>query len=246
MGNTTKAVAKGFALVCGGFSSIVMFLTFLTSTSTLAADVSTIIPTEELENIFDVVVLHNPLIIGGLFIGVVIPVIFSALILNAVQKGAKDIVAEVRYQFENVEGLIEGDAVPNYDKGIELAAKNALKYMVKPVFVVIAIVIVMGILFGPMVVAGLLIGNLIGCLIFGIFMSVSGAAYDNAKKGIEDGLHGGKKSTAHKAAIIGDTVGDPLKDAAGPSMNIIITTINTLAITFLPIFITTGFLWGIF
>ncbi|MFW5895243.1 MAG: sodium-translocating pyrophosphatase [archaeon] len=245
VGNTTKAVAKGFALVCGGFSSIVMFLTFLTSTSTLAVDISTIIPQEELVNIFDYLVLHNPLIIGGLFIGVVIPVIFSALILNAVQKGAKDMVAEVRYQFENVEGLIDGDADPNYDKGIELAAKNALKYMVKPVFVVIAIVIIVGILFGPMVVAGLLIGNLIGCLIFGIFMSVSGAAYDNAKKGIEDGLHGGKKSAAHKAAIIGDTVGDPLKDAAGPSMNIIITTINTLAITFLPIFLMTGFLWGI-
>ncbi|MFO8017431.1 MAG: sodium-translocating pyrophosphatase [Promethearchaeia archaeon] len=245
VGNTTKAVAKGFALVCGGFSSIVMFLTFLTSTSTLAPDVSTLIPTEELVNIFDYLVLHNPLIIGGLFVGVSIPVIFSALILNAVQKGAKDMVAEVRFQFENVDGLIDGDTDPNYDKGIELAAKNALKYMIKPVFVVVLIVIIVGILFGPMVVGGLLIGNLVGCLIFGIFMSVSGAAYDNAKKGIEDGLHGGKQSAAHKAAIIGDTVGDPLKDAAGPSMNIIITTINTLAMTFLPIFIMTGFLWGI-
>ena len=245
VGNTTKAVAKGFALVCGGFSSIVMFLTFLTSTSTLAEDLPSFITKNELIHIFDYLVLHNPLIIVGLFIGVIIPVIFSAYTLKAVQKGAKNMVAEVRHQFEHNGNILEGKEIPDYEKGIELAANNALKYMVKPVFVVIAIVIITGILFGPMVVAGLLIGNLIGCLIFGIFMSVSGAAYDNAKKGIEDGLHGGKKSAAHKASIIGDTVGDPLKDTAGPSMNIIITTINTLAMTFLPVFIMTGFLWGI-
>ncbi|TXT62502.1 MAG: K(+)-insensitive pyrophosphate-energized proton pump [Promethearchaeota archaeon] len=243
VGNTTKAVAKGFALVCGGFSSIVMFLTFLTSTSTLATDFNTIIPRNQLVNIFDFIVLHNPLIIGGLFIGVLLPVIFSAFILSAVQKGAQDMVAEVRNQFKTIPGLIEGRAVPNYEHCIKLSARNALRYMVKPVFTVIIIVIIIGILFGPIVTGALLIGNLIGCLLFGIFMSVSGAVFDNAKKGIENGLHGGNNSAAHKAAIIGDTVGDPLKDAAGPSMNIIITTINTLSITFLPIFLISGFLF---
>jgi K(+)-stimulated pyrophosphate-energized sodium pump len=243
VGNTTKAVAKGFALVCGGFSSLVMFLTFLTSTSNLAVDLNSIISQDILINVFDFLTLHNPLVIGGLFIGVIIPVIFSAFLISAVQKGSKDMVAEIRGQFENNPEILEGKTEPDYERGIGLAAKNALRYMVKPVFTVIIIVLIVGILFGPIVMAALLIGNLIGCLIFGIFMSVSGAIYDNAKKGIENGLHGGKKSAAHKAAIIGDTVGDPLKDAAGPSMNIIITTINTLAITFLPIFIMTGFLW---
>ena len=243
VGNTTKAVAKGFALVCGGFSSIVMFLTFLTSTSNLAVDLNSFISRDILINIFDNLTLHNPFVIGGLFIGVVIPVIFSALLISAVQKGSKDMVGEIRSQFENNPEILEGKVKPDYERGIALAAKNALRYMVKPVATVIIIVLTVGILFGPIVMAALLIGNLIGCLIFGIFMSVSGAVYDNAKKGIEDGLHGGKNSAAHKAAIIGDTVGDPLKDAAGPSMNIIITTINTLAITFLPIFIMTGFFW---
>ncbi|TFF98143.1 MAG: sodium-translocating pyrophosphatase [Promethearchaeota archaeon] len=243
VGNTTKAVAKGFALVCGGFSSIVMFLTFLTSTSNLAADLNSFISQDILINIFDYLTLHNPLVIGGLFMGVIIPVIFSAFLISAVQKGSKEMVAEIGSQFENNPEILEGTMKPDYERCISLAAKNALKYMIKPVFTVIIIVLIVGLLFGPIVIAALLIGNLIGCLIFGIFMSVSGAIYDNAKKGIENGLHGGKKSAAHKAAIIGDTVGDPLKDAAGPSMNIIITTINTLAITFLPLFIMIGFLW---
>lgn len=243
VGNTTKAIAKGFALVCGGFSSIVLFLTFLTSTTELARDLPSFIQTSTLTNIFENLNLYNPLIIGGIAIGFIIPVLFTSLILNAVQKGAEVMVKEVRRQFQSVPGILEGTRTPKYKIAINIAAENALKYMVKPVVVVISITLITGILFGPLVVAGLLIGNLIGCLIFGIFMSVSGAAYDNAKKGIEDGLHGGKKSAAHKAAIIGDTVGDPLKDAAGPSMNILITTINTLTITFLPIFIMTGFLW---
>ncbi len=243
VGNTTKAVAKGFALVCGGFSSIVMFLTFLTSASNLAVDLDTFIPQDILINIYDYLTLHNPLVIGGLFIGVTLPVIFSAFLISAVQKGSKNMVREIRSQFDSDLGILEGKTKPDYERAIGLAARNALRYMVKPVFTVIIIVLIVGILFGPIVTAALLIGNLIGCLIFGIFMSVSGAVYDNAKKGIEDGLHGGKKSAAHKAAIIGDTVGDPLKDAAGPSMNIIITTINTLSITFLPIFMITGFLW---
>ena len=113
------------------------------------------------------------------------------------------------------------------------------------VLTIISIVISVGILFGPMVSASVLMGNLIGCLIFGLFMNISGASFDNAKKGIESGLFGGKASFTHKAAIIGDTVGDALKDAAGPSMSILITTINTLSITFLPIFIMTALLWGL-
>jgi K(+)-stimulated pyrophosphate-energized sodium pump len=118
--------------------------------------------------------------------------------------------------------------------------------MIKPVLITIGIILSVGILFGPMVSAAVLVGNLIGCLIFGLFMNISGASFYNAKKGIEAGLFGGKGSTAHKSAIIGDTVGDALKDTAGPNMSILITTNNTLTITFLPIFIMTAFLWNIF
>ncbi|MBD3255270.1 MAG: sodium-translocating pyrophosphatase [Candidatus Lokiarchaeota archaeon] len=248
VGNTTKAVAKGFALICGGFSSIVMFLTFLLSAHAFAGELPSRIPTDQLINIFDYLDLFNPLIILGIFTGVIIPVIFTAMILKAVQRGAEDMITEVRRQFDEIPGLKEGNntSKPDYDRCIDISAHNALRYMLKPVLSVIFIVIIMGILFGPMVVAGLLIGNLIGCLVFGLFMSISGAVFDNAKKGIEDGLFGGKGSFAHKSAIIGDTVGDPLKDSAGPAMNIIITTINTLALTFLPLFIMTAFIWGIF
>ncbi|TFG29240.1 MAG: sodium-translocating pyrophosphatase [Promethearchaeota archaeon] len=243
VGNTTKAVAKGFALICGGLSSIVMFLTFLLSTSTLAGELPSIIEHEQLSNIFNYLDIYHPLIILGIFIGTVLPVLFTSMILKAVQRGAENMVKEIRRQFNEIPGLKEGNAKPDYDKCIDISADNALKSMIKPVLIIIGIEILMGILFGPMVIAGLLIGNLIGCLIFGLFMSIGGASYDNAKKAIEGGLYGGKGSFAHKSAIIGDTVGDPLKDSAGPSMNILITTVNTLALTFLPIFIMTGFLW---
>ncbi|MHA1273932.1 MAG: sodium-translocating pyrophosphatase [Promethearchaeota archaeon] len=245
IGNTTKAIAKGFALICGGFSSIVMFFTFLLNTHSLAKDLPSLIDKEQLINIIYYLDIYNPMIILGIFVGVMLPVLFSSMVLKAVQKGAKNMVQEVRDQFKTIPGLKEGnnDIKPDYERCIDISAHYALRNMMKPVLTVILIVILTGILFGPMVVAGLLIGNLIGCLIFGLFMSISGAAYDNAKKGIESGLYGGKGSRAHKAAIIGDTVGDPLKDTTGPSMNIIITTINTMALTFLPIFIMTGFLW---
>ncbi|MFX1237009.1 MAG: sodium-translocating pyrophosphatase [Promethearchaeota archaeon] len=249
LGNTTKAVAKGFALICGGFSSIVMFLTFLLSTQILAQDLPSIGNlTPQLINIFENLDFFNPLIILGIFVGVILPFFFSSMILRSVRRGAENMVKEVRYQFETIPGLKEGKpgVVPNYDECINISAKNALHQIVKPVLFNISFTILLGIMFGPIVIAGLLIGNLIGCLILGLFMSVGGATFDNAKKGIESGLHGGKGSFAHKSSIIGDTVGDPLKDSAGPSMNILITTMNTMALTFLPLFIMTGFFGGIF
>ncbi|MBY9006252.1 MAG: sodium-translocating pyrophosphatase [Candidatus Lokiarchaeota archaeon] len=236
IGNTTKAIAKGFALICGGFSSIVMFFTFLLSTNTLAGDSL---------DIFNFLDLYNPLIIMGLCIGTVLSVLFTAMVFKAVQKGSMKMVIEVRHQFKTIPGLKEGKNKPNYDECINICAKNALSSMMKPVLIIIGIELIIGILFGPMVIAAFLIGNLIGCLIMGLWQSIGGASFDNAKKAIEAGLFGGKGSFAHKSAIIGDTVGDPLKDAAGPSMNILITTINTLALTFLPIFIMCGFLWNI-
>ncbi|MFO7795398.1 MAG: sodium-translocating pyrophosphatase [Promethearchaeia archaeon] len=245
VGNTTKAVAKGFALVCGGLSSIVMFLTFLMTTTTLAPDLFSFIPENELINIFDFLDISNPLIILGLSIGTVLSTVFAAQIFKGVQKGTMAMIKEVRCQFNETPGLKEGKVKPNYQACIDISANNALRYMMEPVALIIITELIIGILFGPMVAGAFLVGNLIGCLINGLWMSIGGASYDNAKKAIENGLFGGKGSFAHKSAIIGDTVGDPLKDAAGPSMNILITTANTLALTFLPIFIMTGFLWNL-
>lgn len=246
LGNTTKAVSKGFALICGGLSSIVLFFTFLMSTPSMSTELQTFIPKEKLVNIFEFVDIYNPLIIFGFFVGIILPFIFSAMILRSVTVGAKNIVQEVRRQYNEIPGLREGKVKPDYNKCITISAKTALKNMIRPILIIFSITIITGILFGPIIMASFLIGNLIGCLIIGLFFSISGASFDNAKKAIETGLHGGIGSPAHKAAIIGDTVGDPLKDTAGPSMNILITTINTLAITFLPIFIMTGFLYVLF
>ncbi len=246
VGNTTKAIAKGFALVCGGLSSIVLFLTFLVNAQSLASELPTFIPQATLLNIFDNLNLFNPLIIFGLLIGFTIPFLIAAMILHAVEDGAKDMVQEVRRQYREIPGLKEGLSKPDYGKCIDISAKNALKKIIQPTATVVIVTLSIGILLGPLVCAGYLIGNLSGCLIVGFFFSIGGASFDNAKKAIEAGLHGGKGSFAHKSAIIGDTFGDPLKDSAGPSMNIIITTVNTMALTFLPLFMITGFLWNLF
>ncbi|MHA1802977.1 MAG: sodium-translocating pyrophosphatase [Promethearchaeota archaeon] len=246
VGNTTKAISKGFALVCGGFSSIVLFLTFLINVHALAPELNTLIPKETFINIFVNLEIFKPLIIFGLLIGFTGPFLISAMILRAVEEGAKEMVQEVRRQYREIPGLKEGLSKPDYEKCINISAKSALKKLTQPIFTVLLITLSIGILFGPLVVAGYLIGNLAGCLIVGLFFSIGGASFDNAKKGIEAGLYGGKGSFAHKSAIVGDTLGDPLKDSAGPSMNIIITTINTMALTFLPLFMMTGFLWVLF
>lgn len=243
LGNTVKAVSKGFALVCGGLSSIVLFLSFLLTTNSLAYELPTLISADQLYNIFTEIHIFNPLIIAGIFIGMVLPFLYTSQLFHAVESGARDIVQEVRRQYNEIPGLKEGTAKPDYDKCVAISAKTALKNMIKPVLIIFLATILVGVLLGPFVVAGFLLGNLISCLILGFFLSVGGATFDNAKKGIESGLYGGKGSFAHKSAIIGDTIGDPMKDTAGPSMNILIKTINTLSLTFLPLFMITGFLW---
>ncbi|MHA1730611.1 MAG: sodium-translocating pyrophosphatase [Promethearchaeota archaeon] len=242
-GNTTKAVAKGFALICGGFSSIVLFQNFLLNTRNLSQTISGPIPAAQLADISNFLDISNPAIVFGILLGVGLPFLFSALTIRAVSDGANIMVKEVRRQFKEIPGLMEGTGKPDYNRGIEICTSQAIKRMGKPVLLVIAIPLTMGILFGPFFVAAILIGNLIGCLLLGITMTLGGAAFDNAKKGIESGLFGGKGTQTHFAGIVGDTVGDPLKDTAGPSMNIIITTLNTMALTFVPVFIATGFFW---
>ncbi|MHA1793475.1 MAG: sodium-translocating pyrophosphatase [Promethearchaeota archaeon] len=245
-GNTTKAIAKGFALVCGGFSSIVLFQTFVLDAGTLAETIPTSfsgLTTVEMIKMLDVT---HPIIILGLMLGVILPFVFSSMVIKAVSKGATYMVKEVRRQFNEIIGLKDGKAAPDYNRCIDISAKAALKNMLAPVLLIIISPVVFGILFGPFALGALLIGNLIGCLIVGLFMTMSGGAFDNAKKSIEAGFLGGKGTPIHKASIIGDTIGDPLKDSAGPSMNIEITTVNTLALTFLPLVMMTGWLWPLF
>jgi K(+)-stimulated pyrophosphate-energized sodium pump len=161
-------------------------------------------------------------------------------------------VHEVRRQFREIPGLKEGTGKADFNRCVDISTKFALKSIAKPVFIIVVIPLLSGILLGPIFLGSLLVGNLIGCLIVGLFMSLTGAAFDNAKKGVESGMFGGKGTDAHKASIVGDVIGDPLKDSAGPSMNIEITTINTLALTFLPLFVMIGLngllpgLWALF
>ncbi|GAB4310405.1 MAG: sodium-translocating pyrophosphatase [Promethearchaeota archaeon] len=244
-GNTTKAVAKGFALICGGFSSIVLFQNFLINTRNLAGVVSGPIPVENLRNAVNFLDVSNPTIVFGVLLGVALPFLFSALCLRAVSKGSNTVVKEVRRQFKEIPGLREGTGKPDYDRCIDICTRQAIHSMIGPVLLVISLPLGTGILFGPFFVAALLVGNLIGCLLLGVFMTLGGAAFDNAKKGVEGGLFGGKGTEVHHATVVGDTVGDPLKDTAGPSMNIVITTVNTLSLTFVPVFIMTGWLWNV-
>lgn len=244
-GNTTKAIAKGFALVCGSLSSFVLFQTFILDTYPLSTDLPSIFIFPDQVSMELNVNLTNPLVIIGLIIGTGLPFLFASQVLKAVGKGAREMVREVRRQFDSIPGLRDGNAVPEYNKCIDISAKNAIKSMVFPVMIIIVVPVSFGILFGPFAMGGFLVGNLIGGLIVGLFMTLGGGAFDNAKKAIEAGLFGGKGTPTHKAAIIGDTIGDPLKDSAGPSMNIQIKLVNTLALTFLPLFVMTGWGWSL-
>ncbi len=242
-GNTTKAIAKGFALVCGGLTSVVMFETFVLDSFALSQELPTLFIFSNPIQVITNLDLTHPLVILGLIIGTMLPFLFASQVMKAVNKGASAMVREVRFQFETIPGLKEGNGLPDYKRCVDISAKNALKTMVFPVILIIAVPIIFGICFGPFAHGGFLLGNLMGCLIVGLFMTLGGASFDNAKKAIEGGLFGGKGTPTHKAAIIGDTIGDPLKDSAGPSMNIQITLINSISLTFLPTFIITGWVW---
>ncbi len=244
-GNSTKAIAKGFALLCAAFASIVLFQNYMLNTQHLAETISGPISSEQLQNIFAYLHLSNPAQIIGIIIGVAIPVVFSSFCISAVGEGASLVADESRRQFLEVEGVATGKIKPDYNRLVDICTKQSIRKMFLPVAFILAVPLLSGILLGPFFVASILVGTLAGCLIIGIAFSISGGAMDNAKKGIESGKFGGKGTNAHKAAVVGDTVGDPLKDTAGPSLNIVLTTINTMALTFVPLFIMTGWLWPV-
>jgi len=199
--------------------------------------------TQEIKHVIDVPVsflLTNPAVVVGLIIGAMLPFAFSAVLMTAVGTSAHAIVLEVRRQFKEIKGIMSGKAKPDYARCVDIVTKAALKNMILPAVIAVAAPLAVGLLLGIKALGGLLIGVILSGLVMALFMSNSGATWDNAKKYIEDGKHGGKGSDAHKAAIVGDTVGDPFKDTAGPALNALIKVINTLAIVFAPLFVMYG------
>jgi len=219
VGNTTAAIGKGFAIGSAALTALALFSAYTQSVGITSISIT------------------DPIVVAGMFIGGALPYLFSSLTINAVGKTAFLMIEEVRRQFREIPGLKEGNAKPDSTRCVDISTKGALKEMIIPGLLAVISPILVGVVLGPEALGGMLIGALLVGVLLAIMMANSGGAWDNAKKYIEMGNYGGKGTATHAAAVIGDTVGDPLKDTAGPSMNILIKVMSIVALVFVPLFI---------
>ncbi|MEA3431973.1 MAG: sodium-translocating pyrophosphatase [candidate division WOR-3 bacterium] len=224
VGNTTAAIGKGFAIGSAAFAAVGLFVAYLATINRFAQA-----PVR--------LSLTDPWLVVGLLVGGMIPYLFGSLLAGGVGRVAEKIIDEVRRQFKEIRGLIEGKATPDVSRCVDIATKGAIKSMMLPGILVIVIPVLVGVFLGPVVLAGVLMGALVTGLVLAIQCANTGAALDNAKKYIENGALGGKGTEAHKAAVIGDTVGDPLKDTIGPSINILIKLMTVISLVLAPLFV---------
>lgn len=230
VGNTTKAVTKGYAIGSAALAALVLFADF-------AERLKIVDPIRFAEGAFR---LNDPIVLVGLLIGAMLPFLFSAFLMDSVGKAAGAVIEEVRRQFREIAGIMDGTGKPDYGKAVDIVTAAALKEMALPGIISVAAPLIVGFLFGPLALGGVLIGVIASGLMLALMMSNGGGAWDNAKKYIEDGNHGGKGSDAHEASVVGDTVGDPYKDTAGPSINPLIKVINTVALIFAALIAVSG------
>ena len=224
VGNTTAAMGKGFAIGSAALTALALFVSFTQATGLTAESVA----------------LTNPNVVIGLLIGGMLPFVFSAMTMDSVSKAAYSMIEEVRRQFREIPGVMEGTTKPDYKTCVAISTTSALKEMLVPGIMAVVVPLLVGIVLGSTALAGLLAGSLVSGVMLAMFMSNAGGAWDNAKKYIEEGNHGGKGSEAHKAAVVGDTVGDPFKDTSGPSINILIKLMTVVSTVFAAIFSMNG------